>query len=294
MNPYPIDLPHPEVVGSGQLIHACASLTGDWVNGVTWVQYPESPPTLAPFECGTSGYAGEISGDTVASGTAWDLTDSAIEGEPFTQLPFNVYRALRNTVIGDLSMGDGHRLAEVNLAQLQRWISIAIAQEFVTAAASGSYGLLNTAAKVTGVTGADALAAATDEFTQLAGATKGLVHLPSMFNGSFTGSWLPGIWGDQVAASDRLFPVADAGYQLDFMRNRLSYGATSIVGFVTGPVYLGMNGPVSTLTEESLLTENVIEVLTESQAILVFNPLTVVAFVADEVPTYSVTASPVA
>ena len=59
-------------------------------------------------------------------------------------------------------------------------------------------------------------------------------------------------------------------------------------------MYLSASEPLAIVTNEDMLVSNVIEAFEDIQAILVFNPLTVVSFAADDVAAYSVTPSPLA
>ena len=312
MAPNPFEFPQPTVSTDGQLVTIAQRLSSavEWQNGLTWVQYPETAPLAAPYGCGALGYQ-TVSGDTIADGvTGWDMTP-ANSGYTFTQLPFNIYRALRNSVLGDISMVGDEQLERANVGMLKRWISIAIAQELITGAASGGIGLVDAAAKVSGIEGVEALGAAMDEYTQLAGAVHGLVHTPT-YSASLaqfaeamwdTGAWDSGTWGGAEAGGGRaitghpgprFIPVTDAGYQMDFLRNLMGYGATKLAGFITGGVYFGMKENGGVRLEESILDGNVVEYLSETQAILVFNPLTVVSYIAETASAYSVTASPLA
>lgn len=308
LKPQPIEFPQPVVVRGGQLVtHTLPVPAATWATGITWVQYPESAPLTAAFDCSTTGF-GTVSGATVGSGTAQDFTDAATEGYTFTQKPFSIYRALRNTTLGEVSMIGDEQLLRANGLMLERWISIAIAQELITGAASGGYGLEDAAARVSGVEGVYGLSAAMDEYTKRAGCVRGYVHLPSSIGGIPTGSWMDGVWGDGIwgefpdassptsadATTARFTPIVDAGYQLKFMRNRVGVGSGSVAGFITGQVYLSVTGSMPIVTNEDMLTGNVIEALDQVQAILVFNPLTVVSFAAETVADYSVTASPLA
>ena len=285
MNPSPFVLPSPPVSRENQLMSVANMLpaASDWANGVTFVRLPESTPLLAPMSCGATGFQA-VSGDTVADGVAnWDLTELATDAHQYTQLPFNIYRALRSTVLADVGMIGDEQIVKANAKMLERWISIAIAQEFVTGAASGGLSLLNSAAVISGVEDLDALGCAIDEYTQRAGAVSGLVHLP-------TGSSVP----LQVATAGginlgpRFTAVADAGYQNDFLRGRFTYGATKIAGFVTGPVYLGLFDGLSQLLEENMLTENIFEVLHQTSGIIIFDPTTVVSYISETVAAYTV------
>lgn len=312
LTPTPIDLPEPQIATAHQLVTMAKPLPLDpgsnWLHGgVSWVQYPEVPPALGPIGCDVTGF-GTISGATIADGVFG--IDGTVDGYSFTQKPFNVYRALKNSTLCASGMIGEDDLESANMAMLRRWISYAIAQEFITGDASGGYGLVDCAAVVSGLEGTLGAAAAADEFTKLAGVSTGMVHYSAAaWEIGVEEVWGFGFWGsagwDPVtgmpmnqmqpdACCGRFTPVVDAGYTIDFMRNKNGVGSGKVAGYVTGDVYLATNMPSAIIDETRVLGKNVIEVISQWQAILVFNPLTVVAFPALSVGAYTTTASPLA
>lgn len=281
MAEHPINPPVAVVNPQGQLLSVVRPLSElsssfeergalRWLAGVTWAQFEHLKPLVqAATNCDGPDFT--VGGDGFVSDAFGVNGDH--DGDTFVQPAFTVYRALTE---GTLC----HTEAELEAAsdyQLAQWISMAIAEELITAAASGGMGLRNSARKVTGAgsTLAHRVAGLIEAYSTVAGVAEGLVH-SSIITSLVSETEALALWGGGPTEGDvsgRYTPVVDLAYTSLIMNGIAGFTNDEI--FLSGPVYLAM-ARVQDLTHTDIST-NRIEVLQQTHAILVFDPMTVVA-----------------
>lgn len=275
--PVPINFPSPPLLTEAQflaVVPGLAALAADndrWrLDGVTW----------SSRSCEDLAGASDIGCDATTLNKLATETRGAEDypAQP-VQLGFLVWDAIRCSTLSN----DYERMVAEGAEKFALWVGSVIAEEAITAAASTGAGLASSA---TVLAGQNTVVAAVGRLEQWLGTVigngRGYLHMSQLVLAHAVAEGVVEMRDGGYRTPSGHVVVADAGYQHAVM---VPDGEPAPIAdepwiFATGPVFVRATTPepLTNYAHEAILfSENVIDVITEAYAIVVFEPCAVAA-----------------